>query len=140
MGIQGQNVTAVIAGHLGATGPWMSLSRVCFVGGSMVEGVGGHNVIEPASLGCAVVHGSFTENAKHMIRAMLSQHPRSLCRVSDARGLERAVADGMLPKGRGGEYAKGAAEGLERDTRRELVSRVIDSLRHLPRDARGNLL
>ena len=140
VGITEREVTVVIAGHLGATGPWMALSRVCFVGGSMVEGIGGHNVIEPARLGCAVVHGEWTDNADHMIEAMLQQHPLSLRRVSDVSSLEQAVADGLLPEGCGGDHAKAAAERLESKTREELASRVIDSLRHLPRDARQMLL
>jgi 3-deoxy-D-manno-octulosonic-acid transferase len=140
VGFTDKDATVVVAGHLGATGPWMALSRVCFVGGSMIEGIGGHNVIEPARLGCAVVHGQWTDNADHMIEAMLSQHPMSLRRVSDVSSLEQAVADGMLLEGCGGDHAKAAAERLESKTREELATRVIDSLRHLPRDARGNLL
>lgn len=124
----GVGQTAVVAGYMGATGPWMSLSRACLVGGSMVKGIGGHNVMEPARLGCAVVHGEHVEAARHLIEAMLRQHPMSLRRAKDARELEEAIADAVLRGGRGGEWAREAAEGMEEGVRKELCERVLKTL------------
>ena len=56
----GQSVSAstsiYIADTLGELGLFYRLSSVAFVGGSMIE-KGGHNPLEPARLGCAILHG-----------------------------------------------------------------------------------
>lgn len=50
-----------IADTLGELGLFYRLSDVAFVGGSMTE-KGGHNPLEPARLGCAILHGPYTFN------------------------------------------------------------------------------
>ena len=50
-----------IADTLGELGVFYRLSSVSFVGGSITE-KGGHNPLEPARLGCAILHGPFTFN------------------------------------------------------------------------------
>jgi 3-deoxy-D-manno-octulosonic-acid transferase len=73
---------------LGELGLFYSLCPVAFVGGSL-SGLGGHNPIEPARLGCAVVHGpdmrAFTEVAEDL------SEPGGSWQVADADGLIRAV-------------------------------------------------
>lgn len=49
-----------------------SLAAVAFVGGS-IAAYGGHNVLEPASLGVAVVTGAHTQNFSAITRALLDQ-------------------------------------------------------------------
>jgi 3-deoxy-D-manno-octulosonic-acid transferase len=51
-----------VADTLGELGLWLRLSRAVFVGGSLVEGVGGHNPLEPARLDCALASGPQVEN------------------------------------------------------------------------------
>ena len=48
---------------MGEMGLWYSLSKVAFVGGSLVE-KGGHNPMEAAQFGTFVLHGSNIFNAK----------------------------------------------------------------------------
>lgn len=50
-----------IADTLGELGVFFRLCRVTFIGGSLVP-IGGHNMIEAAQLGCAIVVGPHTEN------------------------------------------------------------------------------
>ncbi|MBK1667553.1 hypothetical protein CKO28_05845 [Rhodovibrio sodomensis] len=73
---------------LGELGLFYSLCPVAFVGGSLGQ-VGGHNPIEPARLGCAVVHGpdmrAFSEVAEDL------SEPGGSWQVADADGLIRAV-------------------------------------------------
>ncbi|MBK1698651.1 3-deoxy-D-manno-octulosonic acid transferase [Rhodovibrio salinarum] len=77
-----------LADTLGELGLFYSLCPIAFVGGSL-SGVGGHNPIEPARLGCAVVHGpdmrAFTEVAEDL------SEPGGSWQVSDVDGLTRAV-------------------------------------------------
>ena len=50
-----------LADTLGELGMFYRLAKVAMVGGSFVP-VGGHNPIEPAQLGCAVLHGPHVHN------------------------------------------------------------------------------
>ncbi|NJR20194.1 MAG: tetraacyldisaccharide 4'-kinase [Hyphomonadaceae bacterium] len=47
---------------LGELGLAMSLASVTFMGGSLVEGVGGHNPVEPVQLGSAILTGAYVSN------------------------------------------------------------------------------
>jgi len=50
-----------------------SLATVAFIGGSIASR-GGHNVLEPASLGIAVVTGAHTENFAAITKALLDEN------------------------------------------------------------------
>ena len=54
---------------LGELGLLYRLSRVAFVGGSLVPH-GGQNPIEPARLGCAILHGPNTQNFSDIYKAL----------------------------------------------------------------------
>ncbi len=47
---------------MGELGLAMSLATVTFMGGSLVAGVGGHNPVEPAQVGSAIVSGNMVHN------------------------------------------------------------------------------
>ncbi|HEY5107518.1 MAG TPA: glycosyltransferase N-terminal domain-containing protein [Caulobacteraceae bacterium] len=51
-----------IADTLGDLGLWYRLSRIAFIGGSLVGGVGGHNPLEAARLDCPFVSGPHFDN------------------------------------------------------------------------------
>ena len=51
-----------IADTLGELGVLYRTSSIALIGGSLLAPGGGHNPIEAAQLGCAVLHGPFTEN------------------------------------------------------------------------------
>ena len=50
----------LLADTLGELGLWYSAARLALVGGSLLRGIGGHNPLEPARLGCPFVFGPFT--------------------------------------------------------------------------------
>jgi 3-deoxy-D-manno-octulosonic-acid transferase len=50
-----------VADTLGELGLFYRLCPIVFIGGSLVP-VGGQNPLEPARLGCAVLHGPYTDN------------------------------------------------------------------------------
>ena len=58
-----------ICDTLGELGLFYRLSRIAFVGGSLVVH-GGQNPIEPARLGCAILHGPNTHNFKEIYEAL----------------------------------------------------------------------
>ena len=49
-----------VADTIGEMGIWYGLADLALIGGSWVVGVGGHNPLEPARLGCPIVAGPYT--------------------------------------------------------------------------------
>ena len=76
-----------VADTLNELGLFYRLSQVAFLGGSLVEGIGGHNPIEPAKLGCALLHGPFVHNNAEIFAAF------------DAGGGAREVLDAQALAG-----------------------------------------
>ncbi|RHZ24946.1 hypothetical protein DYB31_003118 [Aphanomyces astaci] len=55
--------------HRGETQMCYEVSRVAFVGGSLVP-IGGHNVLEPLRSGCTVLHGPHMANFTSVVQAL----------------------------------------------------------------------
>lgn len=55
-----------IADTLGELQAWYTHALACFVGGSLIER-GGHNILEPARLGCPVAVGPHTSNFEDIV-------------------------------------------------------------------------
>ena len=82
--------TAVyLADSLGEMGLWYRLCQVVFVGGSLIP-KGGHNLLEPAKLGCAIVCGPHMTNFLRVTEEM--ERLDALRRVADAAQLAAAVS------------------------------------------------
>lgn len=63
--------TVLIVNTMGELPGFYSIADIAFVGGSLVP-IGGHDPVEPASLGKAVVFGPHMENASEAAAALLS--------------------------------------------------------------------
>jgi 3-deoxy-D-manno-octulosonic-acid transferase len=63
-----QGVELYVADTVNELGLFYRLSQVAFLGGSLVP-LGGHNPIEPAKLGCALLHGPHVHNATDIFAA-----------------------------------------------------------------------
>ena len=61
-----------IGDTLGEMQAWYTHAIACFVGGSLIER-GGHNVLEPARLGCPIVVGRHTFNFDDIVKPMQEQ-------------------------------------------------------------------
>ena len=87
---------------LGELSRFYACADVAFVGGSLVP-AGGHNVLEPARLGVALVSGGHTANFAEIID--LFKNADAITLVADARQLAAAVirllADAQLRRIRG---------------------------------------
>jgi 3-deoxy-D-manno-octulosonic-acid transferase len=59
-----------LADTLGELGLFYRLADICLLGGSLVPGIGGHNPLEAARLGCAIVSGPHVANAQAIYDAM----------------------------------------------------------------------
>lgn len=82
-----RSVDLYVADTLNELGLFYRLSQVAFLGGSLIDGIGGHNPIEPAKLGCALLHGPFVHNNAEIFAAF------------DAGGGSREVADAQALAG-----------------------------------------
>ncbi len=60
-GEQPGKAAVFVADTIGELGTWYALADLALVGGSWVRGVGGHNPLEPARLGCPIVVGPHTQ-------------------------------------------------------------------------------
>lgn len=61
-----------IADTLGELGLWFRLAPISLIGGSLVPGIGGHNMLEPARLNSAVLSGPYTDNFRDVVSLMES--------------------------------------------------------------------
>lgn len=78
-----------IADTLGELGLWYRLSPVVMMGGSLVP-VGGHNPLEPARLGCAVLFGPQMFNFSEARAGLLAES--GALQVQDVPGIAEAVS------------------------------------------------
>jgi 3-deoxy-D-manno-octulosonic-acid transferase len=101
---------------------------VAFVGGSLVP-VGGHSLLEPASLGLPVISGPWTQNAPEI--AGLLARVGALATVHDADELARRVSECLDDPARArADGAKGSEAVTEnRGAVRRVVAMALPSLR-----------
>lgn len=79
-----------LADTLGELGLWYRLVEIAFVGNSLVAG-GGHNLLEPAKLDCAVLAGPHTANFERLTAEMTAAG--ALRTVGGPAALTDAVAE-----------------------------------------------
>ncbi|EKX46103.1 hypothetical protein GUITHDRAFT_108138 [Guillardia theta CCMP2712] len=82
-----------IVDMLGVLRVWYAVAPVALVGGSLVDGVGGHNVMEPALLGCFPLHGPHNQNGQHAIDVIAGSSPHCIRQVSDSRDLAESIRE-----------------------------------------------
>ena len=100
-----------VADTLGELGLWYRVSDLVFVGNSLAAPGGGQNPIEPARLGCAVLHGPHTDNFADVYPAL--DAAGGAAPVVDAGHLAEAVATLLGDPARLRAMARAAAEAVE---------------------------
>jgi 3-deoxy-D-manno-octulosonic-acid transferase len=115
-----------IADTMGEMGLFYRLSHFCFLGGTLVP-LGGHNVLEPARLHCAVLAGPNIASAPKTYQTILAaQGFGTVTSSADiAREAARLLSDVALAKAAGDAAARGAA------TLSGAVGRTADALKVL---------
>ena len=111
----------VILDTLGELGRLFAIASAVFVGGSLVP-AGGHNLIEPAAAGRAIVVGPHMENFAEVVQMFIANG--AAVQVRDARGLEETLADLMGDgerRSRLGDAARAIVEANRGATRRTLA-------------------
>jgi len=130
----------VILNTLGELGRLFDIASAVFVGGSLVP-AGGHNLIEPAAFGRAIVVGPHMENFADVAREFVSRG--AAIQVRDADELEETLAGLMRDgerRGRLGRAARSIVDANRGATRRTLerVAELLPSAAGVrPRPAAG---
>lgn len=123
----------VILNTLGELGRLFDIASAVFVGGSLVP-AGGHNPIEPAAVGRAIVIGPHMENFADVARELVARG--AAIQVRDADGLAETLAELMQDRERRsrlGNAARTIVDANRGATRRTL--RMVAEL--LPPSAAG---
>lgn len=77
-----------VADGLGELGLWFRLAHAALVGGSLIDGLGGHNPLEPARLGAPILVGPHVRNWRSVYEAMDGR----VVTVRDGKALGKAFA------------------------------------------------
>jgi len=99
-----------IADTMGELGLFYRLAPFCFLGGTLVP-LGGHNVLEPAQLHCAVLAGPHTQSAPRAYEAVLGAQGfgHIASSIELARQAHRLLKDPAAAQAAGDAAARGAA-------------------------------
>jgi 3-deoxy-D-manno-octulosonic-acid transferase len=89
----GQAPPILLVDTLGELPAVWGLADVAFVGGSLVPGRGGQNMMEPAAYGAAVLFGPHTANFRAAVEGLLARGGAR--RVADASALAMALIDDL---------------------------------------------
>jgi 3-deoxy-D-manno-octulosonic-acid transferase len=113
-----------VADTLGELGLFYRLANIAFVGGSLVE-KGGHNPLEPARLGAAILHGPHVFNFVETYQGLRSAGGAAL--VRNERELATAVRRLLSDEKTRTAMTRAAASGAEASAER-VLSRVADEI------------
>jgi 3-deoxy-D-manno-octulosonic-acid transferase len=106
-GMPERDVELYIADTVNELGLFYRLSQVAFIGGSLTP-VGGHNPIEPAKLGCALLHGPHVHNAADVFSAF--DRGGGAREVADTQALAGAVHRWLSDPAAARQAARAAAQ------------------------------
>jgi 3-deoxy-D-manno-octulosonic-acid transferase len=91
----GADTQVYVADTLGELGTWLSLCKACFVGGSLVPAIGGHNPMEPARLDRAAASGPHVENWRSVYDALAREGGVAFVQdAAELTGFWRKALDG----------------------------------------------
>ncbi len=130
-GVLPQRATQIyVADTVGEFGLIFRVAEVVFMGRSLAPG-GGHNPIEPAKLGCAILHGPLVEDFADVYAELNAA--KAAARVTDAPGLARAALYLFSQPARMRKMGRAGAEVVERlgGASREIMTAIEPYLAQL---------
>ena len=89
----GLSPSVILVDTVGELAAVWGLADVAFVGGSLIGGRGGQNMMEPAAFGASVLFGPHTENFRETVEQLLAR--QGARQVADAADLADAVIDDL---------------------------------------------
>ena len=118
--------TIVVVDTIGHLRTLYSLATIVFVGKSLT-GKGGQNIIEPASLGKAIIVGPHTENFKDVVRIFLEN--KALVQVQSSEEFFRELKDVLENSERREQLARQAKQVVEKN--QGTTERIVEALKGL---------
>ena len=112
-----------IADSMGELGLWYRVTAIACIGGSLVP-VGGHNPIEAAQLGCALLYGPHMFSVAGVAAELQADHAARV--VEDADGLAEAIA--QLLEDKASALAMAAAGRNVAERNRHVLDRAFAAL------------
>ncbi|ARN84505.1 hypothetical protein GQ61_03275 [Candidatus Nucleicultrix amoebiphila FS5] len=112
-----------LADTLGELGLFYNAANIVFVGGSLIS-IGGHNIIEPARLNCAILHGPHMHNARSV--SVLFAKAQGSLEISDEQTLAEAIESLLRNESLRNTLAKNALRVAESED--QAMTRVIKTL------------
>jgi 3-deoxy-D-manno-octulosonic-acid transferase len=85
----GRAAPIILIDTLGELAAVWGLADVAFVGGSLMPGRGGQNMMEPAAYGASVLFGPYTSNFHETVEQLLARN--AACMVADVSELKRRL-------------------------------------------------
>lgn len=113
-----------VADTLGELGVFYSLSDIAFVGGSF-PAIGGHNPLEPARLGCAILHGPEVFNFADTYTEMRSNGSAAL--VRNERDLAAALGR-LLTDEKTRSTMSGQAQQWAEESAKTVLEALVEAL------------
>lgn len=124
--------SVLLVDSIGELSSLYALADIAFVGGSLVPR-GGHNIIEPAQYGVAIVVGPYTENFRDIValfqlrdavrvvnaNELLAEFPRLLENDSERTALGQCAAETLRTQMGATEFALGRLKALLAESSRE---------------------
>ncbi|MGE3819917.1 MAG: 3-deoxy-D-manno-octulosonic acid transferase [Isosphaeraceae bacterium] len=91
--VRGESPPVILVDTVGDLSAVWGLADVAFVGGSLLPGRGGQNMMEPTAFGASVLFGPHTDNFRETVRHLLDKGGAR--QVSDAAGLAAALIEDL---------------------------------------------
>ncbi|GAC1465156.1 MAG: 3-deoxy-D-manno-octulosonic acid transferase [Isosphaeraceae bacterium] len=91
--LHGENPPVLLIDTLGELSAVWGLADIAFVGGSLLPGRGGQNMMEPAAFGASVLFGPYTENFRETVEQLLDAGGAR--QVANAAGLTAALIEDL---------------------------------------------
>ena len=120
----GDDTQVYLADTLGELGELMQHAAFVFMGGTLVP-VGGHNLLEPAVLGKAIVCGPYLDN--FMEEAELLREAGALVEVKDVNGLAQASDQLLASNEDANKRGQAAANAVA--TQADILDRYAEALK-----------
>ncbi|MFO0891923.1 MAG: 3-deoxy-D-manno-octulosonic acid transferase [Isosphaeraceae bacterium] len=89
----GKSAPIILIDTLGELAAVWGLADIAFVGGSLLPGRGGQNMMEPAAYGASVMFGPYTSNFRETVEQLLARNAAR--RVSDGEELKRGLREDL---------------------------------------------
>lgn len=119
----------LLVDQMGMMGLFYEQASFVLVGGSLVDKIGGHNILEPMRQNCVALHGPYMENFKEIVAESKGANASYL--VKDSRDLAHSLLELMDHPKMAQTYTKNATRFLTQQTKvlRTILDRLSPYLR-----------